>query len=123
MGGARIRKAAENNKALLMKILWRMWKNPDALWFRLLYGKYKKDEVFGGINGRVKCCSFLWKSISTIFKEFCNGICWKVGNGKDILFWTDNWLNGVRPIDICFVPPPENYLFWRVADVVDANGA
>lgn len=44
ISGIGIRKAKENNKALIMKLGWGLLTQPDKLWVQILKGKYVKDK-------------------------------------------------------------------------------
>lgn len=45
-GGLNIRKLAEVNKAMLIKLAWSIWENPSGLWSRYMRAKYfHKDET------------------------------------------------------------------------------
>ncbi|WCJ39351.1 hypothetical protein M5689_020343 [Euphorbia peplus] len=99
-----------------------MWQEPGALWVQILHGKYRKDEVFTGHNGRVKNCSFWWKGIHSLFGKFCDGISWQIGNGNAIRFWLDKWLDNYTLVDVASRRPPDPMLTNTITDMVDANG-
>ncbi|WCJ21173.1 hypothetical protein M5689_003349 [Euphorbia peplus] len=49
IGGTRIRKSLDSNKVFLMKLLWKIWKEPNSYWVTILALKYKRDVIYGGI--------------------------------------------------------------------------
>lgn len=62
--------------ALIMKLMWRIIKEPEASWVQLLRGKYLGQADFfdgAGKPGR---------------KE----IGWSIRNGAKVLFWKEPWL-------------------------------
>ncbi|KAI9113084.1 hypothetical protein K1719_015609 [Acacia pycnantha] len=46
--------------------------------------------------------SELWKSIVKLCPKVLEKVCWNVGNGEDICFWTDKWLDkGKKLTKVC----------------------
>ncbi|XP_021605634.1 uncharacterized protein LOC110610068 [Manihot esculenta] len=62
LGGLGIRNMRQMNQALLGKLCWRAYKNPQALWVRCLFNKYE------------------------------SGVVVDVNNGMHTRFWLDDWL-------------------------------
>ncbi|KAH1096966.1 hypothetical protein J1N35_013887 [Gossypium stocksii] len=42
--------------------------------------------------------SFTWKSICASKKLLQDGLCWRVGNGKDVSIWNDCWVPEINVI-------------------------
>ncbi|KAF5187145.1 hypothetical protein FRX31_023283 [Thalictrum thalictroides] len=85
------------NVALLAKWLWRFGCEPDALWRRVIFTKYGN-----GVNDwwpkpvqQSHGCS-LWKGVMNMYDVFKQGISCRVGNGRRILFWHDEWLGNTN---------------------------
>jgi hypothetical protein len=80
------------NEALLGKWLWRYGLEREALWRRVVDGKYSSLEsgwstaVPHGPHG-----VSLWKNIRGGWAKFERFIYFKVGNGARIRFWYDTW--------------------------------
>ncbi|CAN0877256.1 LINE-1 retrotransposable element ORF2 protein [Linum grandiflorum] len=62
-GGLGLRKAKEMNDAFLMKLVWNILSQPDALWVQVLLSKYTKDSPEGAIPIRLTTSSALWRGI------------------------------------------------------------
>ncbi|XP_061369203.1 uncharacterized protein LOC133312077 [Gastrolobium bilobum] len=81
------------NDAFIAKRVWSFFNKADQLWVHVLKVKYesriRRDGCFVDCNGD----SALWRNMCRIWREMEGRLRWEVGNGKDILFWYDNWLN------------------------------
>lgn len=76
-GGMGLRDLGCFNQALLAKVAWRLFSNPESLLARVLMGKYCKEGDFFMAKAR-SGCSWGWRSI-----------LWEVGNGQDIKVFKD----------------------------------
>jgi hypothetical protein len=80
------------NEVLLGKWLWRYALEQEALWRRVVDGKYKSLE--GGWSSKVIHSPHgisLWKNIRSGWNKFERYICFRVGNGARTRFWYDTW--------------------------------
>ncbi|XP_068477366.1 uncharacterized protein [Phaseolus vulgaris] len=85
------------NLALLGNWIWRLGMDRGGLWKEILDSKYggwrslREDNKFN--RG-----SLWWKDLKEVWnsegwgRSFEYGVKWKVGDGKEISFWEDNWL-------------------------------
>jgi len=90
LGGLGLRKTAAMNTAFLAKLAWKILTQPDNLWVQQMRAKYGTPECF--FEARFKPTdSWVWKSLLRLRPFIKQGIRWKVGNGRSINFWTDNW--------------------------------
>jgi len=70
-----------------------------GLWKEVLISKYGGWRSLGE-KGKGRSCSLSWKDLKEVRssegwgRSFEDGFKWKVGDGKEIFFWKDNWLNG-----------------------------
>ena len=93
--------------SLLEKWCWRLLGEKEELWYRVLKARY--GEVGGRIKEGGNNASLWWRMIYHVRKGVGSGVGnWfedntrrVVGNGKNTLFWTDNWLGGV-PLKLQF---------------------
>lgn len=100
-GGLGIRSVKEMNESLLLKWWWRFGMEKDALWRKVIVAKYKLEEGSWSLNREINNkMSILWKDIILVherqpnmFSKFVENVKFKVGDGRNILFWKDNWLN------------------------------
>jgi len=93
--------------SLLEKWCWMLLVDREGLWYRVLKARY--GEVEGRIKEGGRYDSRWWRSICKVREGsgmvvggwFDNNIRRVVGNGRETLFWTDNWLGGV-PLKLHF---------------------
>ena len=74
MGGLGLRHSREQNKALLMKIGWGLTTNTDALWTRVIRGKYRCGNDTIPIIDKRRQGSRLWSGIKDVWDSFMNGM-------------------------------------------------
>jgi hypothetical protein len=92
MGGMGFRDSRKFNQALLARQAWRLLKKPDSLCARLLKAKYYPngnllDTVFSSD------ASASWKGVEHGLELLKKGVIWRIGNGKKVRIWRDNWLS------------------------------
>ena len=90
LGGLGLRKSAAVNTACLAKLGWKILTQPDNFWVQQMRAKYGSPEQF--FDSRTKQTdSWVWKCLLRIRPFIKQGLRWKVGNGRNIKFWTDIW--------------------------------
>ena len=90
LGGLGLRKSAAVNTAYLAKLGWKFLTQPENYWVQQLTAKYGAPEHF--FEARKKQHdSWIWKCMLQTRPFIKQGIRWKVGNGRNINFWTDTW--------------------------------
>jgi len=83
--------------ALLGKWIWRLGSDKGGLWKEILDSKYGGWRCLRE-EGKIRRSSFWWKNLKEVWasegwgRSFEDGFKWKVGGGKVISFWKDNWL-------------------------------
>jgi hypothetical protein len=87
------------NEYLMTKWIWKLYKQKDSLWVRLLQTKYMRDGDFFKSNDSNG--SQFWKCLHKVKHLFKWGAIHKVGNGANTQFWNDVWLTNV-PLRIQF---------------------
>ena len=99
-GGLGILNTRLLNVALLLKWVWRLY-NGEANdpCCQLLKAKYLCRCTFALAKNRQG--SQFWKGLLKIKDKFKWGATFKLGNGKDILFWEDTWVGKV-PLRLLF---------------------
>ncbi|KAK1420098.1 hypothetical protein QVD17_21428 [Tagetes erecta] len=98
MGGLGIGSLRSLNLALLGKWWWRAKTERKSLWFKIISAIHHNSRSFNSIPIRSSNTG-TWKNILSINKDLMNlsidlgtSIVGKVGNGEDLLFWSDVWL-------------------------------
>jgi hypothetical protein len=98
-GGMGLRDLQSFNLAMLAKQVWRLLCYPDSLCARVLRARYYPDGKL--LNARMKSgSSYTWQSILAGLKCFKLGYVWRVGDGRQIKIWEDNWIPGSHNIKI-----------------------
>jgi hypothetical protein len=107
------------NQALLARQAWRLIACPGSLCARVLKARYYPkgnliDTVFTGNP------SSTWSAISYGLELLKIGVIWRVGNGKSIRVWRDNWIPRVSYMKV-FSPNGDRRIR-RVSDLLDNHG-
>lgn len=91
LGGISIRKMYEINLALVAKLGWQFFNDPDRLWVRIAKAKYKNLSPFypPQVLGN---CSVFWKGLCRATPLLSSGICLWPRNGNSVRIKEDLWL-------------------------------
>ena len=64
--------------------------------------------------------SLVWKSLLKCRKLIRQGLIWTIGNGKDIFFWQDNWIETRSIMDLLDIKDHESLdLGVKVSDFIE----
>ncbi|PNT60993.1 hypothetical protein BRADI_5g08864v3 [Brachypodium distachyon] len=79
------------NQALLARQAWRLLAKPNSLCARLIKSKYFPhgnllDTAF------IRSSSSVWQGITHVLDLLKKGYVWRIGNGRSVDIWRDNWL-------------------------------
>jgi len=96
-GGLEIIDLRTFNLALLDKWVWRLGSYKGGLWKEVIDSKYGgwRSLREGGKDNKD---SLWWKDLREVWSlegwgwNFEEALIWKVGIGKEVLFWEDNWV-------------------------------
>ena len=102
-GGLGLRKIESVNKAFQCKLAWKVLTNETSLWIQLLKDKYLKDTTLFKYKKK-NTDSPVWKSLLSCRDLLRQGLMWKLGNGKQISFWFDNWIGNFTLADTINLP-------------------
>ncbi|CAN1165925.1 Putative ribonuclease H protein At1g65750 [Linum perenne] len=123
-GGLGLRKARELNRAYLMKLGWKILKEPESLWVRIMTTKYLKETANGFQLRRKTGGSSLWRGIRSVWHEMAEASQCSINNGKSTSFWKARWPDsGVRLFEHATRRLGEAELEMTVADAVDPAGS
>ncbi|KAK2664420.1 hypothetical protein Ddye_002994 [Dipteronia dyeriana] len=91
--GRGIKQMKKMNQALLAKASWRLMQNENGLWDSILKAKYIKDDNIGKDEiSFINNCSSTLSGFSFGAELTSKGLKWIVGDGCQILFWSDVWV-------------------------------
>ncbi|XP_055960701.1 uncharacterized protein LOC126667366 [Mercurialis annua] len=120
-GGSGIRDLKRQNNAFIMKLGFSVMTKPELLWVQVVRSKYgwirNGNSCKAGANNSV-----LWRNISQLWGTIVSGCSWALGDGSEVKFWDDNWLNDLGPLKLLSISPiAESDLSLKVKDLV-VNG-
>jgi hypothetical protein len=111
IGGLGFRDLIMFNKALLAKQGWCLMQNPESLIAQVLRAKYFPcDSFLSSVVGTRP--SFVWRSLLSAIDLLKEGLVWRVGDGKSIHIWNEQWL-----------PTPTYFLVQSPPRVISADSA
>ncbi|XP_038719958.1 uncharacterized protein LOC120012588 [Tripterygium wilfordii] len=90
-GGLGIRSSPSFNEALLAKQFWRILKNPNSLVGSVMKLKYfPNSSILYAVHKA--SMSYAWQSILSAGVLIKSGLVWRIGDGRSVRIWKDNWL-------------------------------
>ena len=98
-GGVGIINTRIMNDCLLVKWIWKIFSEPDDLWFKIIKAKYLGDGSF--FDSKTKGSSQFWKGLHKVKHLFKWGAIFRVRNGNFCRFWQDCWVQNV-PLSIAY---------------------
>ena len=90
-GGLGIRKTENMNKALQMKLLWKILAELENIWVRIIQERYLKNRSILQYSCKGDS-SWQWKELMKLKEEFEKDLIWQIGDGETVKFWKDNWV-------------------------------
>lgn len=90
--GLGIKNIRVRNQSLMMKWLWKLAADEQSLWTKVVTEKYGTEGKWTTKSVRSPYDASLWKSIRNLWPKLINKSKFKVGNGRKISLWDDNWL-------------------------------
>lgn len=100
MGGLGIKSTHGTTKKALLRQVWNVVSQKNTCWNLWVKAKYLRGESFWDVM-IPKNASWGWKNILMLKPIAIPHIKFLVGNGHQIKFWTDPWLNGGR-LEDCY---------------------
>jgi len=90
-GGLGIRNLRECNKAAMLKHIWTLFTDKESLWCKWIHSTFlKRGENFWVVKAPTYC-SWAWKKILQLRSEVRLNFCWRIGDGRRVSLWFDNW--------------------------------
>ncbi|XP_026398577.1 uncharacterized protein LOC113294395 [Papaver somniferum] len=114
-GGLGLQRLKILNKALLMKILWRII-NSEAEWALFIKAKFQDKKQQWKCNWKL---SSICPGLKGAWNHLKENIKWCLGNGQKMSFWYDSWL-GNTPIieEVGLTEYVKNHINLKVSDLI-----
>lgn len=107
------------NLAMLVKQLWNIMQKPTSTIYMILKAKYfQRQHILKASVGHNP--SYLWRSLLAARELVCNGMAWRIGNGKSVSIRDDKWI-GVEPTCKTISNLPDDLKEAMVDSLIDAN--
>ena len=91
VGGMGFRDLAKFNDSLLAKQAWRLLNHQNSLFYKVFEAQFfPNSTIMEAKESRMG--SYAWRSILVGRDVIQRGARWRVGDGKKIRIWQDNWL-------------------------------
>lgn len=87
-----VRNLRLHDKSLLFKWLWRYNDESNRLWKQLIDVKHGRKDFWTPHAVQSSSKGGLWSTISSLWNECSQFVKLKLGNGKNIQFWTGVWM-------------------------------
>ena len=118
MGGLGLRKHSDLNAILLAKLGWKMTQGDQSIAKECITSKYRRAEY----NISFRKGSQVWKNIGRNFDFLKTNTRWKLGDGRDINVWHDDWL-GIGPMRSWIQGPlTQKEMTLQACDLIRENG-
>lgn len=106
----------------MLKLGWQLLKDKDALWARVLRGKYLNNGDVILDNSKKSGLCRTWKAILAQTLFLLSHVKWSLGNDSIINFQQDNWLLDFGPLSQFFTNPSNiSNLNAKVKDYVNED--
>lgn len=93
MGGLGLRSLTEMNRALVLKMAWKLARGDDTQWVKAMHAKYFPRGAFWSIQRRSRCSKF-WKQIMQLRPILAVHVVWQIGSGNSIDLYSQPWFPG-----------------------------
>lgn len=90
LGGLGLRDLSIMNKAMLMKMLWRMVMGSEALWAQQLRAKYLPRSHLWSSKRGSRCTGF-WRGLLALREHLQSMVAWQLGDGSICRIFAEPW--------------------------------
>ena len=94
-----LRKTDAVNLAFQAKLAWKVVGDNRGLWTNIIKHKYLRWSTLLDYKSK-STGSPVWRSILQSRVIIRKGIRWKLGNGNNIRFWWNNWIDNTNLVDV-----------------------
>ena len=89
-GGLGLRRLSDCNKAAMLKHIWILFTDKESLWHKWIHSTFLKNKNFW-VAPKPTFCSWAWKKILDLRKDYRRQFVWRIGDGSETSFWFDYW--------------------------------
>ncbi|XP_065628492.1 uncharacterized protein LOC136067104 [Quercus suber] len=90
-GGMGFKDLTMFNEAMLAKLAWRLLQDDNSLFYRVFKARFFPRGIILKAKDS-SSASYAWKSILKGRDVILKGALWRIGDGKRVRIWGDNWL-------------------------------
>lgn len=98
-GGLGLRRFKDTNQVFGIHLIWRLFTKPFSLWVKWIRHCLLHNVSFWDAK-EATLGSWMWKKLLKLRHMAYDFMRAELGNGRDVYFWTDDWLKVGRLIDI-----------------------
>ena len=81
------------NEAMLAKLAWRLLHDDNSLFYRVFKARFfPRETILEAKDSPSASYAYAWKSILKGRDVILKGALWRIGDGKRVRIWGDNWL-------------------------------
>lgn len=123
-GGLGLRSVRHINQTVLMKAGWQIMTGQEDLWVKSMRAKYRcGSDLIPKIKRNLNGSNF-WIGVRNTWPVVEDNVAWRVGNGKSICWWKDNWVPKMGKLcDVALRPLNDADLFKRVSSCGTVSGS
>ena len=98
-GGLGIRCMAGTSRVFALCLIWRLLTNSDSLWVAWTRRNLLRNRCFWDVSDK-SSGSWIWRKLLKLRQQAATFLRSEIHNGKDTLFWFNNWLEIGKLIDV-----------------------
>ena len=92
-GGMGFKDLTMFNEAMLAKLAWRLLHDDNSLFYRDFKARFfPRETILEAKDSSSASYAYAWKSILKGRDVILKGALWRIGDGKRVRIWGDNWL-------------------------------
>lgn len=98
-GGLGIRRLTDTSRVFALSLIWRLITNTTSLWVSWTKAYLLRTHSLWDVS-TTSAGSWIWRKLLKLRDQAASFIKSEIGNGKNTMFWFDDWLNVGRLLDI-----------------------
>lgn len=98
-GGLGIPRMADSSRVFSLSLIWRLLTNSGSLWVAWTKRNLLRRRCFWDVSD-TGVGSWIWRKLLKLRQQAATFLHSSIGNGKNTLFWFDNWLDLGKLLDV-----------------------